>query len=660
MNPFSSWRRRRQARRDADEREEVPKRGVWARYTRFLRGLRYLVVPGWIALAVYATLVVPPLSTTSPGSGLRGVVSKRVPAIEARISALHHFAFPLLAQTVVVQHRSQGLSARVQANTVSRAIQLDRHQLPGAGQIAGAIPVTNAEGLFPSSRQKGTTALTFLFFKPTVGTGTQARLTHAYAERYLSGPGSGLVGATGVYLAENAQGNQISGSLRAVELGTILLVVVVVGLAFRSVLAPVITLVSAGVAYFLSLRVLSLASTYLGVTVPGELDPVIVVLLLGIMTDYAVFFLSGFRDELRTGRSSRGGFVRSATRIAPIVLTAGLTVAASLSVILTARLPLFAALGPGLAITVFVGVLVAVTFVPSSLAALGRATYWPSRPRARQASGWDGRYTRAREGFRQRVERVTVRVPVAVAVVLIGVAALVAAASPLRGASVGVNAITILPSSSEPVRAAQAAATGFAPGIVAPTEVLVRGSGIARQLPRLDRLQSLIAHQPGVAGVIGPADHLNRVVHGAFLAGNGDSARYLVIFDDLPFTAPAVHDLQDLQSHMGHLLSEAGLPKATSAYAGDTALSATITTGSTSDLVRVGLFTLAVDFVILALYLRALVAPLVLVAASGLVVAAGLGLTTFVFTGPLHTVGFTFYVPFAAEVLLISFGSDYN
>ncbi|MGH9068309.1 MAG: MMPL family transporter, partial [Acidimicrobiales bacterium] len=79
-----------------------------------------------------------------------------------------------------------------------------------------------------------------------------------------------------------------------------------------------------------------------------------------------------------------------------------------------------------------------------------------------------------------------------------------------------------------------------------------------------------------------------------------------------------------------------------------------------SDLVRVGLFTLAVDFVILALYLRALVAPLVLVAASGLVVAAGLGLTTFVFTGPFHTVGFTFYVPFAAEVLLISFGSDYN
>lgn len=73
-----------------------------------------------------------------------------------------------------------------------------------------------------------------------------------------------------------------------------------------------------------------------------------------------------------------------------------------------------------------------------------------------------------------------------------------------------------------------------------------------------------------------------------------------------------------------------------------------------------GLFTLAVDFLILVVFLRALVAPLVLVTASALVVAASLGVTTWIFTGVLGGPGFTFYVPFAAEVLLISFGSDYN
>ena len=60
------------------------------------------------------------------------------------------------------------------------------------------------------------------------------------------------------------------------------------------------------------------------------------------------------------------------------------------------------------------------------------------------------------------------------------------------------------------------------------------------------------------------------------------------------------------------------------------------------------------------IFLRALVAPLYLVACSVLGLAATLGLTTFFFQDLLGRDEITYYVPFAAAVLLVALGSDYN
>ena len=67
-----------------------------------------------------------------------------------------------------------------------------------------------------------------------------------------------------------------------------------------------------------------------------------------------------------------------------------------------------------------------------------------------------------------------------------------------------------------------------------------------------------------------------------------------------------------------------------------------------------------IELLILTLYLRALVAPVVLLACSLLSVTAALGLTTWLFQDVLGAQGLTFYAPFSAAVLLIALGSDYN
>ena len=67
-----------------------------------------------------------------------------------------------------------------------------------------------------------------------------------------------------------------------------------------------------------------------------------------------------------------------------------------------------------------------------------------------------------------------------------------------------------------------------------------------------------------------------------------------------------------------------------------------------------------VSLLLLVLFRRALVAPLYLLVSNVLAVGAALGLTTLVFQVFLGADGLIFYVPFAAAVLLVALGSDYN
>jgi RND superfamily putative drug exporter len=78
------------------------------------------------------------------------------------------------------------------------------------------------------------------------------------------------------------------------------------------------------------------------------------------------------------------------------------------------------------------------------------------------------------------------------------------------------------------------------------------------------------------------------------------------------------------------------------------------------DLVRIAIAVLVIDLVLLMLFLRALIAPLYLLAASVLALGASVGVIAYVFIVLLHAEDLTYYVPFAAAVLLVSLGSDYN
>lgn len=245
-------------------------------------------------------------------------------------------------------------------------------------------------------------------------------------------------------------------------------------------------------------------------------------------------------------------------------------------------------------------------------------------------------------------------------VALVGAGILLVAATPVRDLDLGFAVIDSLPADFDARRAAEAAGEGFAPGILSPTVLLIEGTDVGDRRPSLDRLQALLQRQPGVAFVAGPANRPARISIGAVVSTAGDAARYVIVFDASPLSAATIGNLDRLGDAMPALLVEAGIPDVRTSFAGDTALAESTVIQTKAGLGRVVLVATAFGFVLLVLFLRAIVAPLYLMAVNVLAVTAALGVTTFMFQSMAGTSGLTFYVPFAAAVLLVALGADYS
>ena len=606
--------------------------------------LRYVVIAAWAVAAVLAATHLPAFG--SANGPVVQLVPANAPATQALEQSIRLFKVPAGSEFAVVEHADGGLSPATQAAVVRQAVRAR-----GVGGIQLALPVVNTAGLFPSSRQPGTTAITFLYMDQSLPFFAQSQRAEAYAITARRNVGN-VTGVTGAIPGQLEQGRLIDAHLNELELATLGLIALIVLLTYRSLGAPLVAMAAIGVGFPVNVWALGELSRQLNVVVPQELDPVVVALLLGVLTDYSIFFLSGVRARLAVGDDRRDAARTTAAEFMPIILTSAVILAASLLCLLVSTLGFFRDLGPALALTVGVGLVVAVTLVPALLATFGMLVYWPNRPEARQEPDVP------RPGL---AGRLLSRRWVALPTVVVCLAGLGIAAAQLSHLQLGFGQISDLPASSPPKVAAQAAAQGFAPGILSPTTVIIQQPGVAdRERPELLHMQQLIGEQEGVAGTLGPRDQPSPSSLGVFYSPDASAARIVVIFNHDPLGASGITALNHLRAAMPGIAAEAGLQSARITYAGDTALASDTVDDIHRNTWRVAAVVLVVNLLLLIVFLRSLTAPLFLLASSVLAVGASLGLTTWVFQSVLGHGQLTYFVPFVVSVLLISLGSDYN
>ncbi|MCZ2827150.1 MULTISPECIES: MMPL family transporter [unclassified Modestobacter] len=607
---------------------------------------RWFVVAGWLLLTVVVSLFLP---TAGGGGGadIGNLLPEDSPAAAVQDRSLELFDVPVLSQVSVVVHDPDGLSVLTQADVALWAAThtqayLDGTVPPGRGQIVAAVPL-------PTSTPE--TAVTYLYVSNYTSLERTRDLAREYAAHFHN-QSSVQTYVTGVVPAQVAQADYLEARLHLFEVATLVLIATVVGLTFRSVVAPFVVLLAAGLGYLVAIRSLGVLAASLGFALPDQLQPLIAALLIGVVTDYCVLFFAGLRQQLDRGLPRLEATRRAVRTNAPIIAVAGITVAAGTAALLAADFQLFQAFGPALSLTVVIGVLVSLTLVPALMAILGERLFGlgtlhtSRRPPSRRGNGWLLRIVVDRRG--------------AAVAALLATGVLVLAAAPLLQMRLDLSFTSGLPADDPVSRGAAVLEDSGIRGVIAPTEVIIEGDAVIEQRPALERLQAAIEAQPGVAEVLGPAQNPLPEGYGVVFSPEGDAARFVVILDSDPLAAPAISDLRQLSDELDTLATQAGLEGAEVAVTGQTAIAGELAAITRENLRTTLTAVLLVELLILIVYLRALCAPLVLMACSALGVAAALGLSVLLFQVVLGDPGLAFYVPFATAVLLLALGSDYN
>src|SRR5262249_1955277 len=159
----------------------------------------------------------------------------------------------------------------------------------------------------------------------------------------------------------------------------ITLIIVLLGLIFRSPIASLLPIVSIGLVYALATSILALLAQGFGFNVDQSLTSLLIVVLFGIGTDYILFLLFRYRERLRAGDESKEAVRVSVRRVGEAIASSGLVVMAAMVALALSDLGSFRSMAPGFIVAVGTMLLASLTLIPALLSLIGPRVFWPSK-----------------------------------------------------------------------------------------------------------------------------------------------------------------------------------------------------------------------------------------------------------------------------------------
>jgi putative drug exporter of the RND superfamily len=447
-----------------------------------------------------------------------------------------------------------------------------------------------------------------------------------------SGLTAGVAGDVASFVDNEATFNR---AFSIVGIATIILIIGLILVIFRSPIAALLPILVIGVVYAVTIGLVAAAGRAFDLNVSQDLQTILLIVLFGIGTDYILFVLFRYRERLRAGDDKRTAMVVSVARVGEVIASAAGAVIVAFLVLLLASLGFFGSLGPALAIAVGVMLVTSLTLIPALVSRLGRYVFWPSRSWQRPPKAT----------LMHRLGTAIGRRP-ALAAAVSG-AVLVALAAGTLAYKAEYDFSAGFPQDTESARAAADLQRAFAAGALAPTEVyLVTGNGAALTEQQVNDFAAAAAKAPGV----GQAQPPQR--------GNDPSvARINLLLSENPVSNEAITLVRD---DLRKAVHTAAPPGTTAVVGGTTAIFADINTANNRDLSVILPAAAVLIALILALLLRSLVAPIYLVIAVLLNFAATLGATVYLFQGLQNEPGVTFQLPIILYLFVVAIGTDYN
>ena len=357
----------------------------------------------------------------------------------------------------------------------------------------------------------------------------------------------------------------------------------------------------------------------------GSTTGITSVLVFGAGTNYALLLISRYREELRREPAHREA-LRTAVRFAgPAIVASNATVVLALLSLLLASSPTTRSLGVQAASGLVVAAIFVLLVLPPLLALFGPKLFWPFIPRAGSAEiTTTGAWHRVADWVSGHAGRVTVA-----SILVLGILA-----TGLIGIPVGLSLIDQFRVRADSVTGFKTLSAHFPGGLTDPTRVIA-------QTDRTDAVQAALAATPGIASITP--------------AGVSDTglSQWQVVLDATPASDAAFTTVAVLRDSV-HEADPGALVGGSDATALDTK-----NTAVRDRWVVIPAILIVVLAVLYAL-LRAVLAPLVLVATTTLSTLAALGMGGWV---SVHLLGFPALdntTPLFAFLFLVALGVDYT
>lgn len=409
---------------------------------------------------------------------------------------------------------------------------------------------------------------------------------------------------------------------------------------YRSPLLALVPLLVVGLAYSVASGMLYLLAKA-GLPVDSTSTSLLLVLMFGAGTDYCLLLVARYRAHLRGSGDVHGSVEAAIPAAAPAMVASGLTVIAAMLVMLAGTLGLNRTIGPVNAIGIAVVLTAGLTLLPALLAILGTRAFWPVGVGARAADeerDEDGGRNLAR-ALGARVRRRPV-VWLAATVLLLG-----AGGAGLSVYKLHADWFHQFRTATDGTRGFDVLRTGFPPGALAPTTVLVERTAGPVRPADVRRVTAAIRGEPGVATVIGPQRR----------SFDGRATQLSLVLDSNPYGSTAFRLIEDLRERLDALG-----PDLRVLVGEGSARQVDYKAAAARDFVVIAPLVLLVVLLTLIALLRALVAPVYLLGTVILSYVSTFGASLLVYR---YVFGQDVVDPelrLIVFIFLVALGSDYN
>lgn len=350
---------------------------------------RWITLTVWIFAVALLSSLFPNVNTVTDDAAANLPVS----TLSVKADQIIKKEFPNNAGTplLIVWYRKEGLT-KSDLKTVQTMYQHFKNSPLKNQQLIPPLDQLPVQALKNSVSKDGTTLVTPIFMKKTASTqdlSSSLQVLKAYLTKQSSSSlFNDRLGTKGLHvrftgpvgIATDAVALFSHADLTLL-IATVLLVLILLILLYRSPLLAIVPLIGVGFAYGIIAPLLGMLAKQGVITVDSQGVSIMTVLLFGTGTDYCLFLVSNYRETLFQEDDPILALQFAIRRSGGAIIISALTVFLSLSTLLLAQYGSIHRFAVPFSLAILIMGIAALTLIPALLAIFGRVSFFPFIPR---------------------------------------------------------------------------------------------------------------------------------------------------------------------------------------------------------------------------------------------------------------------------------------